>query len=105
MSLKNQIQDLWAEHERLCHEGGGGSECCFRSGAAGFQNAQDTARIREYAAEEHHKLGWTLLIAALEFDLIDAEGDDCPKPKEYGGTVALAELLITELRKKKAHGS
>lgn len=44
-----------------------------------------------------HDLSWKLMTEALVRGLIDSEGDDCPKPKEYGGASALADLFIAEV--------
>lgn len=49
--------------------------------------------------EARHQLGWSLLFDALEFRLIDTDGDDCPKPKEYGGAEELRKLIANEVRR------
>ncbi len=51
------------------------------------------------ANEERRSLSWALMTAAFDFGLIERdEADDSPKPKEFGGAKALANLLINRIR-------
>jgi hypothetical protein len=47
---------------------------------------------------ENRNAALRMMGAAVEFGLVDTDGDDSPKPKEYGGLTGLADLLIARLR-------